>query len=131
MLKKSMHVVQADNLKAPSAVNAGRLCGKEEFYMKKAVKKYIDHCRWKETSEVQDNTDDEDEDKSVAENNGESEVEEEELVEEDFALSDEDEGSRDARLERKTQRQEIAEFEARAAQLSMNQKRNQEFKDER
>jgi len=131
MLKKPMHVVQADNLKAPSAVNAGRLCGKEEFYMKKAVKKYIDHCRWKETSEVQENTDDEDEDKSMVEKKGESEEEEEELVEEDFALSDEDEVSREARLERKTQRQEIAEFEARAAQLSINQKRNQEFKDER
>ncbi|KAK3286272.1 hypothetical protein CYMTET_6160 [Cymbomonas tetramitiformis] len=73
---------EADNLKAPSAVNAGRLCGKEDFYiMKKAVKKYIDHCRWKETSEVADNTDDEEDAKSVAEINGESEVEEEELVE--------------------------------------------------
>ncbi len=131
MLKKPTYFVQADNIKAPSAVNTGRLCGKEDFYMKKAVKKYIDHCRWKETSEVADKSEDEDRENSEVENNGESDIEQEEMEQDDFALTDEEDEVRDARLLRKEQLREVQAFEARAAELTMAQKRNQEFKDER
>ncbi|KAK3234313.1 hypothetical protein CYMTET_55414 [Cymbomonas tetramitiformis] len=122
---------EADNIKAPTAVNTGRLCGKEDFYMKKAVKKYIDHCRWKETSEVADKSEDEDRENSEVENNGESDIEQEEMEQDDFALTDEEDEVRDARLLRKEQLREVQAFEARAAELTMAQKRNQEFKDER
>ena len=128
LLKTCTHVVQADNLKAPSAANAGRLAGKEDLYMKKAVKRYIDHCRWKEVSEV---TDQNDEDEQEVAPDAEMSEEEPELEVDDFADSEEDEVAREARLERKENRKKVEEFEERARHLSRLEKRNAEFVDER
>ncbi|KAK3287006.1 hypothetical protein CYMTET_5465 [Cymbomonas tetramitiformis] len=107
---------QADNLKAPSAVNSGRLGGKEDLYMKKAVKRYIDHCRWKEVSEVTDRAeDDEVEEQTPVADGSDDEME---MDVDYFALSDEEDEARDARrLQRKEERMKLEEFEARAENL--------------
>eukprot|EP00854_Cymbomonas_tetramitiformis_P030044 gene30044-37510_t len=49
----------------------------------------------------------------------------------DFALSEEEDDARDARLQRNEDRKKLEEFEACAALLSRNKKRNGEFKEER
>eukprot|EP00854_Cymbomonas_tetramitiformis_P007833 gene7833-9302_t len=107
---------KADNLKAPSAVNSGRLGGKEDLYMKKAVKRYIDHCRWKEVSEVTDRAeDDEVEEQTPVADGSDDEME---MDVDYFALSDEEDEARDARrLQRKEERMKLEEFEARAENL--------------
>ncbi|KAK3287404.1 hypothetical protein CYMTET_5078 [Cymbomonas tetramitiformis] len=120
---------EADNLKAPSAVNAGRLAGKEDLYMKKAVKRYIDHCRWKEVSEVSTKAEDDDEVEDEVDDAGDESGEEMEV--DDFALSEEEDDERDARLQRKQERKKVEEFEARAEKLTRVEKRNEEFKEER
>ncbi|KAK3272445.1 hypothetical protein CYMTET_19257 [Cymbomonas tetramitiformis] len=120
---------QADNLKAPSAVNTGRLAGKEDLYMKKAVKRYIDHWRWKKVSEVSTKAEDDGvEEETPAGDESDDEIE---MEIDGFALSDEEDDARDARLKRNEERKKVEEFEARADKLTRFEKRNEEFKEKR
>eukprot|EP00854_Cymbomonas_tetramitiformis_P002987 gene2987-3804_t len=126
-----------DGVKAPSAPNAGRLMGKEDIFVKKAVKKYIDFCRWKERAEERmadtseggegDELSQGDDDEGEDEEDEGGDDEEDELLDDDFNLTDEEEEERDARLERQGKRKLVEEFDEREKKLTKKAKREPAF----
>ncbi|KAK3272744.1 hypothetical protein CYMTET_18976 [Cymbomonas tetramitiformis] len=121
----------------PTAPNAGRLMGKEDIFVKKAVKKYIDFCRWKERAEERmadtseggegDELSQGDDDEGEDEEDEGGDDEEDELLDDDFNLTDEEEEERDARLERQGKRKLVEEFDEREKKLTKKAKREPAF----
>ncbi|KAK3257308.1 hypothetical protein CYMTET_33600 [Cymbomonas tetramitiformis] len=111
--------------------------GKENIFVKKAVKKYIDFCRWKEISEERsagtseggegelyqgDDAEGEDEEEGEGVDD-----EEDEVLDDDFNLTDVEEEERDARLERQEKRKLVEGFDEREKNLSKKAKRDPAF----